>query len=292
LNLHLERDDYKSAKGLRELKKELKAEKGETRRDSDQELETVEQAQSQQVSLPAPKRMPLPGGFHTGDRVASLVSRKRFGTVVLESGHEGIIASLALGMYSGGDDDVRLLVQFQAGHDWRLPLRQLCAASDYNAVKASPLPGGHSWGARVRSLVTYLNPPGGKKEVWLGDCGTVLGPGQTKSKIAVRFDDGRGEWNIWPSTLCSADGFNDAVKQRLAGGFGRGDRVTSKGNNQGSRSAEKGAGTLNKPQLQDGEEGTVVGPGHAAGWVLVHFDSDERVWSLKPTQLRAQASCI
>jgi len=244
---------------------------------------------------PVPMRkVKLPGGYTSGDRVSSLISRYRFGLLILELGHEGVVLSAARGEYSGGEgeDDVRLLVQFQHGHDWMLPLRQLCASSAYGAQRATALPGGHTWGERVRSLVTYLNPPGGSKEVWLGDTGTVIGPGQTKGKIAVRFDEGHSDWNVWPTTVCSVDSFPSVVKQRLAGGFGRGDRVSSKGNSEGSRSSEKSPGAAKKLQLKDGEEGTVIGPGHASGWVLVHFDSDEKVWSLKPDKLRASASCI
>lgn len=283
--------NYKSAAGLRDLKNGLREGVMTARTASEPEDEQPSHAQVVQPQ----RRLKLPGGHHTGDRVSSLITRYRFGSLILELGQEGVVQCQARGEYTSGlgDDDIRLLVQFQAGHDWCLPLRHLSTTASYGSSRAAQLPGGHTWGERVRSLVTYLHPPGGNKEVWLGDSGVVIGPGQTKGKLAVRFDDkGGGDWNVWPSTLCAADAFSERVKQRLAGGFGRGDRVSSKGSPEGSRSSEKGSDAPKKLQLRDGEEGTVVGPGHASGWVLVHFDSDERVWSLKPTQLRASSSCV
>ncbi|CAK0817458.1 unnamed protein product, partial [Prorocentrum cordatum] len=222
------------------------------------ESEDEQPGSAAQRAAPQLRRLKLPGGHHTGDRVNSLITRYRFGSLILEMGQEGVVHCQARGEYTSGvaEDDVRLLVQFQAGHDWCLPLRHLSAASSYNPSRAAQLPGGHTWGDRVRSLVTYLNPLSGGKEVWLGESGVVIGPGQTKGKLAVRFDDkSGGEWNVWPSTLCAAGAFAEVVKQRLAGGLSRGDRVSSRGSAEGSRSVEKGLDAPKKLQLRDGEDG-------------------------------------
>lgn len=38
------------------------------------------------------------------------------------------------------------------------------------------------------------------------------------------------------------------------------------------------------------EEGVVVGPGHDSGRLLVHFNSDDRVWSLTAESLMSSGS--
>eukprot|EP00913_Durusdinium_trenchii_P020655 g19396.t1 len=63
-------------------------------------------------------------------------------------------------------------------------------------------------------------------------------------------------------------------------GFARGDRVRCLGQIFGARSFDE-----TRLAVADKEEGTVIGPGHSNGKVLVHFDADERIWSLSPKQL-------
>mmetsp|Transcript_109248 Transcript_109248/g.309076 ORF Transcript_109248/g.309076 Transcript_109248/m.309076 type:complete len:478 (-) Transcript_109248:182-1615(-) len=243
-------------------------------------------ASSSKGLAPLPKKK-LAGGFSVGDRVQSLISRLRGGLLVLELGHEGTVVGVAMkgDPANASEDDLRLLVQFKQGFDWLLSLRQICPVSTYPSTRAAGLPGGFNWGVRIRSLVTYLKPSGARKEVWLGDMGTVIGPGLVKGKLAVRFEDGRGEWSVWPPTICQAEAYNRAVAERLSSGLCRGDRVRARGQCKGDRN--RVSYTLN-----DGEEGTVVGPGHAGDCLLVHFDSDERVWSMSPSQISADSTCL
>jgi len=271
------RTDYRSLEGLRGLREQIGGHASHE--------EPTSLASDEEVKTPAARSRLIGAGYSCGDRVHSLVSRVRGGLLVLELGHEGIVVGGYTGA-GGTDEDVRLLVQFQKGFDWVLSPLQICLTDKLSAVKAAGLPG-FTWGTRVRSLVTFLKPSSAQRELWLGDSGTIVGPGQTKGKVAVRFDDGGGEWSMWPSTICEADAYTAVVTERLAGGHCRGDRVRSVGQITGSRSGPSGRVRL---ALDDGEEGTVIGPGHIAGIVLVHFDSDERVWSLPPGRLQTLES--
>lgn len=268
------RSNYRSHQGLQALKEQMGVPPAASK----------EEPPSSQLALaPAPRRR-LAAGFWHGDAVLSLVSRLRSGVRVLELGHEGAVVGVSRG---GGpanpEEDVRLLVQFRPGFDWYLPPLQISTTSSYSSARTAGLPGGYSWGSRVQSLVTYLHRPSAKKEIWLGDCGTVVGPGLVPGKLAVRFDDDRGEWSMWPNTICVQDDYEASVIQRLQGGLSRGDRVKALGACKGVRSG--GAAARAPLGLEEGEQGTVVGPGHSGSHVLVHFDSDERVWSLSPDQL-------
>mmetsp|Transcript_5811 Transcript_5811/g.17149 ORF Transcript_5811/g.17149 Transcript_5811/m.17149 type:complete len:479 (-) Transcript_5811:115-1551(-) len=278
VDLKLEpRTDYRSLEGLRGLREQM-GDKNKSGQNDSKDDEQPGFASEISVPPPFPKSKNLGAGYHYGDRVHSLISRVRGGLLVLELGHEGTI----VGGYQGaGDEDSRLLVQFNKGFDWALSPLQICAPEKLAQVKATGLPS-YTWGTRVRSLITFLKPSAAKKELWLGDAGTVIGPGDVKGKLAVRFDDGLGEWSMWPSAVCEASAWDAAVAERLKGGFCRGDRVKAVVKLKGA------SGKVEKSRSQKveaGEEGTVIGSGHAAGTILVHFDSDERVWSVPPDRL-------
>lgn len=281
-----QRSDYRSLQGLQALKEQM----GVKGADAPAEEERAMSPKRSDAHLPSMPKRRLAAGFCYGDVVFSLISRLRGGSRVLELGNEGTVvgAARSSSSSSSSEEDVRLLIQFKSGVDWYLPPTQISASSSFLSAKASGLPGGYSWGSRVQSLVTYLKPPGSKKEIWLGDAGTVVGPGHAPGKLAVRFDDAaQGEWSIWPKTICQEEEYDSAVAQRLCGSFSRGDRVKA---HRGCRGARSGGAAGRAPiELESGEQGTVVGPGHCDGHVLVHFDSDERVWSLLPSQLSLAA---
>lgn len=244
-----------------------------------------------EIDSPKPQALPLlthrkiPGGeFSLNDKVVSLISRVRGGVLVLELGHEGLVVGAR-----GGDsgEELRLLVQFTGGYDWLLPPCQLCALSSWASSKATRGSRMSTTGTRVRSLVTYMKPAKAKRDLWLGDAGTVIGPGASPGKLAVRFDEA-GEWSVWPTAVCKAEAYSSIVQERLAGCYCRGDRVRTLAPAVGSRSCDGAAirpGGQGSHMLNSGEQGTVVGPGHLLGRVLVHFDSDERVWSLRSDRL-------
>eukprot|EP00428_Durinskia_dybowskii_P037143 CAMPEP_0170263762 /NCGR_PEP_ID=MMETSP0116_2-20130129/31770_1 /TAXON_ID=400756 /ORGANISM="Durinskia baltica, Strain CSIRO CS-38" /LENGTH=470 /DNA_ID=CAMNT_0010514843 /DNA_START=24 /DNA_END=1432 /DNA_ORIENTATION=+ len=280
-----ERQDYRSVKGLSEMKEQIGLHRSSTYMSESTEGDDPDAPDSRHPKVgglpPAPLvGRPLPGGFAIGDRVASLVSRVRGGLLVLEFGQEGAV--MGARTITDGGSEVQYLVQFDRGFDWLLPSTQICSTATLPTAKAAGLPR-FTWGARVRSLVTYMKPSGSKHEIWLGHSGTVVGPGRTKGKLAVRFDGGAGEFSVWPTAVCEADAYNTVALETLAGGFRRGDRVMVRRSTKGSRSVgsnEKGPVGKGPHTLPTGEEGTVVGPGHTTGRVLVHFDSDDRVWSL------------
>jgi len=212
-----QRADYRSAKGLSEMREQLgfkDASQHSMSESETSELTTKSKAPEEVAPMP-PTR--LPGGFTTGERVSSLVSRVRGGLLVLELGNEGAVMGAR-----GVGSDLRLLVQFDRGFDWLLPPSQVCARAKLPSAKAQGLPKFH-WGSRVRSLVTCLLPSRAQRSIGLGEAGTVAGPGSTPGKLAVRFDEA-GEWSIWPSLLCAAESYHTTVQEQLAGGFCRGDR--------------------------------------------------------------------
>jgi hypothetical protein len=132
----------------------------------------------------------------------------------------------------------------------------------------------------VRSVADKLCNPGSKRGILLGDTGTVIGPGHVAGKVAVRFEDGASlnEWSVWPGTICKAEVYDLAMIAEIAGNFRRGDRVCCK--------ATKGVGASGTTSsLEDGQTGTVLGPGHADGRVLIRFSSSRRAWSMLPSQL-------
>jgi hypothetical protein len=248
---------------------------------------------TREPASPTPMQLPpllnlgeaaLAGGFRRGESVKSLVSRERRGLKILEMGHEGIVIgavdafSTVCGRYEE-DHGTLLLVQFRCGFDWLLSPHQICTSPDYSTKTATGLPGGFTWGDRVRNLTERLSHPGSERGILLGDAGIVVGPGHTFGKLAIRFDDGAGEWNVWPGALCRAEDYVLALVAEMAGSFRRGDRVRTKA----ARSGGPAGVTL---CLQDGSEGIVLGPGHAAGRVLVRCE-DGRAWSLLVSQVVA-----
>lgn len=235
-------------------------------------------AESQKVP-PLPQRT-LPGGFTVGERAVTLISREsQSQSLMMELGQEGNIVG-AVERRHGGEVDLRLLVQFPKGVNWWLAPSQLSQPAQFGAARAAGIYG-FSWGARVRSLVTLLKPQMAQQhqELWLGDEGTVIGPSVVKGKIAVRFDNCIGEWSIWPSLICKTEVYTEAMQEKIHG-FTRGDGVRSLGQIFGARSFDE-----TRLAIAEKEEGTVIGPGHSNGKVLVHFDADERIWSLSPKQL-------
>jgi len=283
-----ERHDYRSAKGLNELREQMGV--GRTSLYASEDTEPDSPAPKRAAPSGIVKRKKLPGGYHTGDRVSSLISRVRGGLLVLELGHEGtVVAASSCGEAS--TQEIRLLVQFDRGFDWLLPPCQICPAGSLASAKSAGLPR-FTWGTRVRSLATHIRPGAAKREVWLGDPGTVIGPGRSPGKLAVRFDDCCSEWSIWPTLVCEADSYTAVVQEKLVGGLCRGDRVRASCRTVGVRScgSADGAASAQGPHgLEEGEEGTVVGPGHSADRLLVHFDSDERLWSIPSAKLVASA---
>jgi len=237
-------------------------------------------AESQKVP-PLPQRT-LPGGFTVGERAVTLISRESQNqSLMMELGQEGNIVG-AVERRLGGEVDLRLLVQFPKGVNWWLSPAQLSQPAQFGAARAAGIYG-FSWGARVRSLVTLLKPQMAQQhqELWLGDEGTVIGPSAVKGKIAVRFDNCIGDWSIWPCLICKTEVYSDAMQEKIHG-FARGDRVRSLSQIFGARSFDE-----TRLAIAEKEEGTVIGPGHSNGKVLVHFDADERIWSLNPKQLEA-----
>jgi len=275
LSIVQERQDYRSVKGLNELRGSIHRSSSSLSA-SDDEVEGKGEKSQPPVPIEAKKKKRLLGGFFLGDRVVSLITRARRGLQVLELGNQGTVVG------ARGDDDsgaeVRLLVQFDGGVDWFLAPGQICHSSALKDAKSAGL-ARFNWGTRVRSLVTYMLPQGTKKSIWLGHYGTVIGPGRTPGKLAVRFDDSCCEWSIWPSSLCEDSAFQVHVQEKLAGGYCRGDRVRA------ARATGAGSCSGSPLTLNEGEEGTVVGPGHMSGRLLVHFDNDQHTWSLTPEQI-------
>jgi len=231
---------------------------------------------------------PLAGGFRRGESVKSLISRERRGCgntpKIMDLGHEGIVIAAVMAhaceQRQDQKHDVMLLIQFKAGFDWLLSPQQICTVFDYPGRTAAGLPGGFGWGDRVRSLAERLCNPETRRGISLGDTGTVIGPGQTPGKVAVRFDDSAGEWNIWPAALCKAEGYDLALVAELPGRFRRGDRVRAKAPVSSRASGSSSC-------LQEGHEGVVLGPGHANGRVLIRFENSGQTWSMLPSQIIA-----
>eukprot|EP00931_Biecheleriopsis_adriatica_P007926 TRINITY_DN109167_c0_g1_i1.p1 TRINITY_DN109167_c0_g1~~TRINITY_DN109167_c0_g1_i1.p1 ORF type:complete len:520 (-),score=108.87 TRINITY_DN109167_c0_g1_i1:111-1622(-) len=287
---HRSQMDYRSAQGLNELKEQMGVKTEDQKRADSRKKAAAEAAAADTMEapkVPPPPPRPLPGGYTYGEKIVTLISRENAGQqLLMELGQEGTVVGAAEMKRA----DLRLLVQLNRGLDWWLAPAQLSQPSAFGAARAAGI-FGFSWGSRVRSLVTLLHPPALRQshhgEVWLGDEGTVIGPSAIKGKLAVRFDNGLGEWSIWPSLVCKSEAYDETVSEKIAGRLCRGDRVRSKGSLSGSRSFEDA-----KLSVNDGEDGTVIGPGHAPGKVLVHFDADDRVWSLDPKQLASTSSCI
>lgn len=231
---------------------------------------------------------PLAGGFRRGESVKSLISRERRGCgntpKIMDLGHEGtVIAAVmahACAQREAEKHDVMLLIQFKVGFDWLLSPHQICTPVDYPGRTAAGLPGGFAWGDRVRSLAERLCNPETRRGISLGDTGTVIGPGPTPGKVAVRFDDSAGEWNVWPAALCKAEGYELALVAELPGRFRRGDRVRAK-----APASARASGSSSC--LQEGHDGVVLGPGHASGRVLVRFEHSGQTWSMLPSQIIA-----
>lgn len=239
--------------------------------------------------VPPAAARPLASGYSHGDRVLSLISRENTKhQALLELGQEGMVVGAA----TETDGGLRLLVQFPKGCDWWLSPSQTSTPSKFASQRAAGIHG-FSWGAQVRALVTFLHPlRSSNQTIRLGDEGTVIGPSTVKGKMAVRFN-GQGDWSVWPALVCKSETFDTTVAERLAGRLSRGDRVRCKGGLSGRRSADfPGTPKDFALSVADGEEGTVVGPGHSPGKVLVHFDADDRVWSVDPKNLASTASCI
>lgn len=287
---HRNQVDYRTAQGLTELKEAMGVktdQRSENRKKAAAEAAVADAMEAPKVP-PAPPR-PLAGGFTCGEKLVSLISRENYSRQsLIELGQEGTLVGAveqAKGPQSA-ELDLRLLVQFHRGADWWLAPSQVSVPSLFGSHRAAGIHG-FSWGCKVRSLVTMLHPSGAQpyQEVWLGDEGTVIGPSAIKGKVAVRFGD--GEWSIWPSLICESDAYESAIAQKIHGKLARGDRVRSKGAISGSRSYSSA-----KLSLEDGLEGTVIGPGHDQGKVLVHFDADDRVWSLSAKQIVSSSSCM
>lgn len=287
---HRNQTDYRSAQGLAELKESMGVkteQRSESRKKAAAEAAAADAMEAPKVP-PAPPR-PLAGGYTHGEKMVSLISRENSsGQQLIELGQEGTLVGAvehALGPQSA-ELDLRLLVQFHRGADWWLAPSQVSVPSLFGSHRAAGIHG-FSWGCKVRSLVTMLHPTGTEpyQELWLGDEGTVTGPSAIKGKVAVRFDN--GEWSIWPSLICESGAYEAMVAQKITGKLGRGDRVRNKGAISGARSYSSA-----KLSLEDGMEGTVIGPGHSTGKVLVHFDADDRVWSVDAKQIVSSSSCI
>jgi hypothetical protein len=218
--------------------------------------------------------------------VQSLISRLRHGATVLELGHEGTVVGLTGAdsehKTSSGkaDPNSRLLVQFKFGFDWLLMPHQVCHQSNFQSVTAAGLAGGFKWGDKVQSLIVKLHPSGAKRGLGLGEEGTVIGPGAANGKLAIRFGEDAGEWSLWPNAICKTEAYSTTMAARLPGGFRRGDRVKSK-----ALKVVSGGDSESPTDLKDGQEGTVVGPGHLAGRLLVCFDGNLTAWSVDPTAL-------
>jgi len=213
-----------------------------------------------------------------GDEVVTLVARQRHGTVIMEVGHAGRIVTRT-GITSSNPDN--LLVQFHSGYDWRLASHQMCPRSSLPAVLEAGLPGGYQWGDKVRSLTSLLFP-GSPDELRAGDQGCVIGPGSIPGKVAVRFDAPVGEWSLWPGLLCVAEKYGDSKVHALPGGFKQGEHVRP----QMSLRGFQGGSSLAR-KLGDNDQGTVIGPGHVPGRLLVQFGTEGGSchWSLLPKQL-------
>ncbi|CAE8739644.1 unnamed protein product, partial [Polarella glacialis] len=279
--------DYRTHEGLQALKKPMGVEQDASSKRSSARAKAAAEAAATDA-MEAPKVPPAPprslaDGHSYGEKVVSLISRTSPGNkLMIESGQEGTLVGAVK-----KSSDLWLLVQFQRGTDWWLAPSQLSAPPSFGSVRAAGL-SGFTWGCRVKCLVTYLCPPGSslQQDVWLGGEGIVIGPSAVKGKIAVCFDDGT-EWSIWPALLCKSEDYDKVVTQKF-GKLGRGDRVRSKGKLCGARSYSPEVAE----SLAEGSDGTVVGPGHSPGAVLVHFDSDDKVWSVKPSQLASTSTCI
>lgn len=231
--------------------------------------------------LPGPDDEELVGGFRRGDNVRSLVSQGRSGLQILELGHEGVVIGQVAHVPRSRPDaaaEAMILIQFNVGFDWLLAPHQICAAATYGERIAAGLPGGNKWGDRICILVDRLNTAGSKRGLVLGDTGTVVGPGRTQDKVAVRLDGRSGEWSLFPGVFCNKEGFSLASVAELEGGLRRGDRVRAK-------ATKAAAGFEATSCLEDGDEGTVLGPGHAGGRVLVKFDVSGQTWSLAADQV-------
>jgi len=143
LNVVEDRSDYRSLKGLTELREQM----GVSRPGRSDTIDTDE-PESPSPKAPPPtalaKRTKVAGGFHLGDRVSSLISRVRGGLLVLELGHEGTIMGCLGGRGSDGPE-AHLLIQFDKGFDWCLPVGQVCLTAQLAAAK-----GKGSWVTALR----------------------------------------------------------------------------------------------------------------------------------------------
>eukprot|EP00929_Paragymnodinium_shiwhaense_P014449 TRINITY_DN122359_c0_g1_i1.p1 TRINITY_DN122359_c0_g1~~TRINITY_DN122359_c0_g1_i1.p1 ORF type:complete len:606 (-),score=118.24 TRINITY_DN122359_c0_g1_i1:128-1945(-) len=254
-------------------------------------MEREKEARSRPGTMTEPA---LAGGYRRGDLVLSLISRMRHGLQVLELGHEGVVvgscggsSSSSAGGYSAkngaptpsarGAPD-KLLVQFHAGFDWVLAPHQVCHKSQFQTQTANGLPGGFKWGDQVRSLEARLQPRLSRRGLNLGEAGTVIGPGALQGKIAVRFDGSEGgEWSLWPNEVCKNEAYEAIVSSPLAGGLRRGDRIKAKAI---KANAQAGGPIHGDDAVEDGHEGTVIGPGHVEGRLMIFFDGAMACWSV------------
>eukprot|EP00927_Polykrikos_kofoidii_P040772 TRINITY_DN34799_c0_g1_i1.p1 TRINITY_DN34799_c0_g1~~TRINITY_DN34799_c0_g1_i1.p1 ORF type:complete len:543 (-),score=58.42 TRINITY_DN34799_c0_g1_i1:40-1668(-) len=219
--------------------------------------------------------------FRNGDRVRSCISRTRNGLEILDVGNEGQVIRAMEVPTDGTAGKMRsqVLVQFDSGFDWLLASHQVCHHSQFKEIISLGLPGGFKWGDKVQSLISMCQPSGAKRSLCLGDTGVVIGPGAVAGKVAIRFGSDGAERSLWPTAVCREEAYMAAVSCALAGGFRRGDNVRS------SALAPAGASTKDGACLKDGHKGTVIGPGHTEGRLLVCFDGSYSSWSDEPAML-------
>jgi hypothetical protein len=178
----------------------------------------------------------LAGGFHTGDRVVSLVNfNKRDGhfrraAAVISKGELGTVVGPCTNK-SAADKSARVSVDFGEGKRRANYLNYLAIHLEH-----APLAGGYRKGYHVVSLVNY-------DKISKGDMGTVVGPCADESaadraeRVSVDFGEGKGRANMHAMLQLE--------HALLAGGFRKGDRVAS---------------LVHYNKISKGDVGTVIGP--------------------------------
>lgn len=141
----------------------------------------------------------LPGGFHWGDRVRTIVDG-----LVNERSKRGLSLGDSGTVVGPGHSEGKVAVHFDGDvGEWNVWPGVLCLAEAYPATLLANLAGSFRRGDRVK---VNASTKGDASKLFLqaGEEGIVVGPGHVSSRILVKFDIGDRTWSMRPSQISFA----------------------------------------------------------------------------------------